>query len=136
VVGYDFLPTFYDLAGGKRPLPDEIDGVSIRPLLADPQSATIERSAGALFFHRPRRLMSAIRQGDYKLMVYWSPTGDVRQRILYRVNPNPHEKDPGITAEQPELADKLQRQLLAYLKSVNATMPSAKSRRKALKSGA
>lgn len=133
VVGYDFLPTFYDLAGGKEPLSDEIDGVSIRPLLVNPQSATIERSGGALFFHRPRRLMSAIRQGDYKLMVFWAPTGKVRQRDLYRVNPDPREEAPGITSDQPELADKLQRQLLTYLKSVNAKMPTAKPKRKAKK---
>lgn len=118
-VGYDFLPTFYELAGGRGRLTDEIDGVSIRPLLSNPQ-APIYRPDNSLFFHRPRRRFSAIRQGDYKLMLFWRPDGEIRSRELYRVNPDPREQGRDIADKETDKANDLQATLLAYLKSVGA----------------
>lgn len=60
VVGYDFLPTFYNLAGGHAPLADTIDGVSLAELFADPNGNDFDRPGKAVFFHRPRRGVSAI----------------------------------------------------------------------------
>ena len=118
-VGYDFLPTFYHLAGGRGRLTDEIDGVSIRPLLSNPQ-ASIHRPQDSLFFHRPRRRFSAIRQGDYKLMLFWRPDGKIRSRELYRVNPDPREQGRDIADKETNKANALQTTLLAHLKSVGA----------------
>ena len=59
VAGYDFLATFYDLAGGEGPLTEEVDGVSIRPLLTNPGAVLIDRPKNTLFFHRPSRRFSA-----------------------------------------------------------------------------
>jgi arylsulfatase A-like enzyme len=118
-VGYDFLPTFYRLAGGRGPLTDEIDGVSIASLLSNP-NVSIDRPQNSLFFHRPRRRFSAIRQGDYKLMLFWTPNGKARSRELYNVNPDPREEGRDIAGKEKRRADDLQNTLLAHLKSVNA----------------
>ena len=122
-VGYDFLPTFYDLAGGRVQLTKEIDGVSIRPLLSNPR-ASINRPQNALFFHRPRRKFSAIRQGDYKLMLFWTPDGRIRSRELYRVNPDPREEGRNIADEETGKAIALQAALLEHLKLVDAEKPT------------
>jgi arylsulfatase A-like enzyme len=118
-VGYDFLPTFYRLAGGRGRLTDEIDGVSIAPLLSNPD-VSIDRPQNSLYFHRPRRRFSAIRQGDYKLMLFWTPAGRVRSRELYHVNPDPREAGRNIADKEKEKANDLQTILLAHLKAVGA----------------
>jgi arylsulfatase A-like enzyme len=124
VVGYDFLPTFYDLAGGRGELTAEIDGVSIRPLFRDPETS-IDRPEHALFFHRPLRQSSAIRQGKHKLMLFWKPDGTMRSRELYYFNPDPREQGRNITDQEPAKADELEALLRAYLKSVDAEQPGA-----------
>lgn len=135
VAGYDFLPTFYDLAGGKEPLTGEIDGASLRPLLADPAAGTVNRPSGALFFHRPNRKFSAVRQGDHKLMLFWAGDGTVASRELYRVDPNPIEEGHNIADKEFAMADRMQELLLGHLKSVNAETPKplGKQPRKARK---
>ncbi|HUV67939.1 MAG TPA: sulfatase [Sedimentisphaerales bacterium] len=120
VVGYDFLATFYDLAGGRGELTDEIDGVSIRPLLSNPEGASIQRPHGALFFHRPQRKFSAIRQGNHKLMLFWAADGTISSRELYHFNPDPREEERNIADRETDRANDLQAILLAYLKSVDA----------------
>jgi arylsulfatase A len=125
VAGYDLLPTFYDLAGGRSTLPGYVDGVSIMPLLANPSKGEIKRPKGALFFHRPLRLYSAVRQDEYKLMLLWNKQGAVRGRELYRVNDDPREKGHDIAAGNPAKADELQKLLIGYLKEVGAYHPPA-----------
>ena len=124
VVGYDFLPTFHDLAGGRGALTDEIDGVSISPLLGKPNTAKIGRPHDALFFHRPGRGFSAIRQGNFKLMLFWARNGTIRSRELYQFDPDPREKTRNIAARNPAKAKELEGVLLRYLKSVNAETPA------------
>lgn len=125
VVGYDFLPTFFDLAGGQRnqeALSEDVDGVSIRPLLIDPK-ATIRRKDNAVFFHRPGRGFSAIRQGDHKLLVFWRPNGKVARRELFDLSENPIEEGRDIAGENLPKADAMQATLLAFLQSVSAETP-------------
>ncbi|MDF1814009.1 MAG: sulfatase [Verrucomicrobiales bacterium] len=119
VAGYDFLATFYDLAGGGKPLSAEVDGISFAKLLEDP-AATLERPQKALFFHRPGKRESAVRQGDHKLFVKWHPKGKIISRELYQIEPDPREQGHDIAASHPEKADAMQSLLLDYLKSVNA----------------
>lgn len=128
VAGYDFLSTFYDLAGGSAPLPGEIDGVSFKPLLSNPD-APLRRPDDALFFHRPQRQASAIRSGDYKLKLVWNRNGAIASRHLYRVDPDPREQGRDISADDPQRADRLQAMLLAHVKSVEAT-PTPATRKK------
>jgi len=124
VAGYDFLPTFHDLAGGGEALTREIDGVSLRPLFGEPAGAKLRRPHDALFFHRPGRGFSAIRQGEYKLMVFWAPNGEVRRRALYQFTPDPREEGRDVAAREPAKAKELEGVLLAYLKSVRAETPA------------
>jgi arylsulfatase A-like enzyme len=125
VVGYDFLPTFYDLAGGeggREALTEDVDGVSLRPLFQDP-TATISRKDNTLFFHRPGRGVSAIRQGGHKLMVFWRPNGTIARRALYDIGENPVEEGRDTASKDQQKADAMEKTLLAFLKSVNAETP-------------
>ena len=130
VAGYDFLPTFYDLAGGTKSLGAEIDGVSFRPVLMNPEQAGIAR---ALIFHRPGKFESAIRHGDHKLFVKWNAKGEVDSTELYQLDPNPTEEGRDLKAGQLQTAAELQKRLLGYLESVNAEKPKPRAPRKGRK---
>jgi arylsulfatase A-like enzyme len=130
VVGYDFLPTFYQLAGGSIDLGKEIDGVSLKPLLHEPEQGSLQRPSGALYFHRPGRRESTIRKGDFKLRLIWDDRGSVVGRELYQVDANPTEEGFDIARKEPARADALQKQLLDYLVSVDAEKVKAAKKRK------
>jgi arylsulfatase A-like enzyme len=122
VAGYDFLPTFYDLAGGRKPLPDEIDGGSFRTLLENGGVGEVQRSLDGLVFHRPKRKadpQSAIRAGDWKLMILWKTRNRPRQRLLFNVAEDIGEQHD-LSKQQPEKADQLERRLINYLREVEA----------------
>ena len=126
VVGYDFLPTLYDLAGGKggHELTQDVDGVSFRKLFDDPSVTELGRPNDAIFFHRPGRGFSAIRRGDHKLMVFWRADGTVARRELCHVGANPREEGRDIANEQKPTADAMETILLEFLESVDAEKPS------------
>lgn len=127
VAGYDFLPTFFDLAGGTGSLGDEIDGASFKALLHKPNTKSLTRPNDALIFHRPRRLESAIRQGRHKLFVKWTPQGRIAATELYDVDPNPTEEGRNLAAENPGKVGALREQLLGYLGSVDAEKPKPRN---------
>lgn len=120
VAGYDFLPTFYELAGGNGVLGAEIDGGSFVPLLRNPAQGRVKRARDGLIFHRPRRLFSVVRQGPYKLMVHWNRKDEIVSRELYRLDADPREDMRGIAEEKPEVAASLERLLRDYLDQVDA----------------
>ena len=79
--------------------------------------ANFKRPQKALFFHRPvRRNFSAIRQGDYKLMLYWKD-GAIDRHELYQVS-NPIEEGNEITSDNPDLQNF--NRLVAHLYLVGA----------------
>jgi arylsulfatase A-like enzyme len=135
VVGYDFLPTFYALAGGKDRLSDEIDGGSFASLLHNPKQDGVERPRNALIFHRPRQLFSAVRQGPYKLMVHWSPKSEIVSRELYHVDIDPREETRDIAESRPAVVSSLEAFLLEYLSEVDAEKPSDVRRQNPRKKG-
>ncbi|QGJ71356.1 N-acetylgalactosamine 6-sulfate sulfatase (GALNS) [Planctomycetales bacterium 10988] len=123
VAGYDFLPTFYDLIGGdKAAIPQDVDGVSFLPLLRGRDDA-FERPQGMLFFHRPQRLYSAVRNDQYKLFIHWLRNGKPRSVSLFDVRANPTEEGHDLMKERPEIAESMQESLMSYLESVDAEMP-------------
>ena len=127
VVGYDFLATFYDIAGGeggRESLTNDVDGVSFRKLFDNPSVTMLGRPDDAVFFHRPGRRFSAIRQGDHKLMVFWRDDGTVSRHELYHVGENPIEQGRDIANEHKPKADAMEATLLAFLKSMGAETPS------------
>jgi arylsulfatase A-like enzyme len=135
VAGYDFLPTFHQLAGGKRKgLTSEVDGVSFARLFKNPM-AELKRPQGALLFHRPRRLMSAVRQGSDKLFVTWKPTGGVDAMALHDVGRDPREtEERDRSANEPERTQELFKILSMHLDAVDAERPKpAKRKRKTQK---
>ena len=122
VTGYDLLPTLYDLAGGTRPLPAEVDGGSFRSVLEHGGIGSVKRTLGGLVFHRPKNRRdpsSAIRVGDYKLLLQYATQRRPRARMLFDLADDPLEARD-LSDGQGGKADELERMLLGYLKSVGA----------------
>ncbi len=121
----DLLPTFYDLAGGREALPADIDGGSLRPLLENAGEGTVRRAFPALVFHRPQlRNMphSAIRAGDWKLVVHWAAPWEPARRELYDLAHDVGETND-LSGTMPEKTSELYELLISYLKSVDAEVP-------------
>lgn len=120
---YDLLPTFYELVGGEAALISSIDGLSLLPLLRKPETASLERRpAPGLVFHRPlwrQQSHSALRTGDYKLVLTWQGPWKIKQRELFNLAEDIGETTNLIEA-MPEKADQMTDALINYLKSVNA----------------
>ena len=114
----DFLPTVAGLTG--NPVPEGVDGRSMLPLLADPDSPGPERT---LIWHYPFNVKvshpdhgqplsphSAIRVGDHKLI--WNWHGRLE---LYDIPTDPGE-ERDLAGEKPQLAQQLHARLKAWLR--------------------
>lgn len=119
VAGWDFLPTFVDLAGGdKKAVPENRDGGSLRLLFENSGKGRIDRPVEGLVFHFPDFqgvTMSAIRLGDYKLLKDWE-TGKIH---LYNLVDDLGETRD-LAPKMPKKVNELYRKLMNYLDSVNA----------------
>lgn len=125
VVGYDLLPTFFDLAGGKFPLPGDIDGGSIMPLFSNPVNGVVKRPLDELIFHHPGALSSAIRQGPYKLFVTWNQEGEIESRALYNLEADVVENTKSnLATTKTSKTNEMEKILLNYLKLVDAKNPT------------
>jgi len=123
VTGWDLLPTFYDLAGGTGKLPQKVDGGSMRELLIKSGNGQIVRPVEGLVFHRPthrnnRPGHSAIRLDKYKLLLFWTKDGEIARRELYDLSRDIGEQND-LSEEMPRKTQKLQEQLLQYLREVD-----------------
>lgn len=130
VVLYDLLPTFYELAGGRDALPKDVDGVSLCPLFKTPTQVSIQRPTPGLVFHRPgfnKQSHSAIRQGDYKLVLTWSGPWQIQRRELFDLSKDIGETK-NLASELPEKTEEMTQALIAYLKSVDAETSGAKKK--------
>lgn len=117
VVSTDLFATVQEVAGapGKGN-----DGLSLVPLLRDP-GAKLPRTE--LFFHYPHYYattspVSAIRSGYWKLLKYYEDG----HTELYQLDADMVEAKDQSKA-QPELSRKLEQQLDAWLKEVDANLP-------------
>lgn len=127
VAAYDLLPTFYGLAGGREPLPEEIDGGDLGPLLRGGGAGVeIRRATPGLVFHRPLagRRDSVLRQGDWKLTLTWSGPWQIASLELYDLTADIGEMN-NLAASMPDKAAAMEAALVGYLESVNAEMVSA-----------
>ena len=127
VSGYDLLPTFFELAGGKGELSDELDGGSFVSLFSKPSQDRITRRPGALIFHRPKRSTSAVRQGDYKLLATLGQDGAVSSTQLFNVRAD-HVEHENLALVMPDRERQLRSLLLEYLAEVRD--PSANIRKR------
>jgi uncharacterized sulfatase len=119
-ISYDFYPTFVDLAGGSLPKNQTIDGLSLRPLLAQ-SDAKLGREA--LHWHYPHyhhdRPASSIRERDWKLIEYLDGSGDVE---LYHISSDIGESKNLADEKKGRVAD-LKRKLQSWRLDVLARMP-------------
>lgn len=122
VTSDDFFPTFAELLGEKN-LPDDIDGVSLMPLLK--QQSGIDREY--ICWHYPHyhhlgyKPAGAIRQGNYKLIEWFeeSKTGKEKPYQLFNVENDPSEVND-LKEYLPELAEELFEKLKAWRKKLGA----------------
>ncbi|MEM9657195.1 MAG: sulfatase [Planctomycetota bacterium] len=119
-ISYDFFPTFVELAGGKLPANQTIDGLSLKPLFQRP-AAQLAREA--LHWHYPHyhhdRPASSIRNRRWKLIDYLDGTGDVE---LYDLTTDLSETN-NLVREQPRRTNQLQSELSSWRNRVLARMP-------------
>ena len=127
VAGYDFLPTFYDLAGGKAKLSDELDGGSFVALFSNPETDSVKRPIEGLIFSRPRQGMAAIRAGKWKLLAEINAKREILSSQLFNVVEDiAEEKDR--SSAQPDKAKQLHARLKTYLETVVDPSPTMKRR--------
>jgi arylsulfatase A-like enzyme len=120
VISYDFYPTMLEMAGLQNPPGNEIDGEPLTPLLQRPDAGL---GREALYWHYPHYYhttgpVSAIRQGDWKLLEYLED-GHLE---LYHLSQDVGEKD-NRAAELPQKARQLHGRLKAWREEVQAQMP-------------
>jgi arylsulfatase A-like enzyme len=114
VTGWDILPTLSDLAGNSKPLPPNLDGTSIRPLLESGNEGKFKREEEELVFHYFGKPHSAIRAGDYKLIKFWN----LKKLELFNLKDDPGElKD--ISQSMPGKVKELEEKLISYLEKVH-----------------
>ena len=119
-ISYDFYPTFVDLAHGKLPTGQTIDGRSLIPLLTD---ANARLARNTLHWHYPHyhhdRPASSIRERDWKLIEYLDGTGDVE---VYNLAEDIGETN-NLVKENPGRAADLKKKLNQWRQQVIARMP-------------
>ena len=123
----DFYPTLCQFAGIKPNSKQHIDGVSILPLLKNP-NYQIKRHA--LYWHYPLdkphflggRSSGAVRKGDWKLIEYF----DTGQKELYNLAEDLSEEN-NLTGTNPEKVAELHGLLKAWRKEVRAKIPGGQS---------
>jgi len=130
VAGYDFLPTFYELAGGKGKLSEELDGGSFVTLFTDPESGSVKRPVDGLIFSRPRLGQAAIRAGKWKLLAEINSKREIQSAKLFNVVDDIAEEFD-LSATQTDKAMYLEERLNNYLETVVDPSPTMKRRKKA-----
>ena len=130
VAGYDFLPTFYELAGGKGKLSEELDGGSFVTLFSDPETDSVKRPIEGLVFSRPRQGMAVIRTGQWKLLAKVNAKREIQSAKLFNVVEDIAEK-LDLSATQADKAKQLHTRLKTYLENVVDPSPTMKRRKNA-----
>ncbi|NQT18001.1 MAG: sulfatase-like hydrolase/transferase [Planctomycetes bacterium] len=122
VVSTDFYPTILEMAAleGNADHNADVDGVSLVPLLEDPQ-AKLDRDA--IYFHYPHYYrtttpVSSVRAGDWKLLEFH----EEMHVELYNLREDPSETRD-LADQIPDRADDLRRRLHAWREKVDAQMP-------------
>lgn len=124
VTGCDILPTLTELAGVAGPLPREVEGGSLVPVLRDPAGQVpVVRPREELVFHFPHYDLgnggpaTAILVGREKLVRSYE-TGS---RRLFDLENDPGERHD-LAAQRPERVAELTARLDRYLREINAQL--------------
>ena len=124
VITVDYYPTILEIAGvgGDASHNTEVDGLSLTPVLGDP-NASLNRDA--LYWHYPHyhpggsTPHSAIRAGDWRLVEFFEDG----QSELYNLNDDIGEAND-LAGEMPEKVAELKAKLAAWREEVGAQMPT------------
>jgi hypothetical protein len=121
VVGYDFYPTFCELAGVQKELPDTIEGGSITHLLRG-DDKPVTRPRKELVFHFPHYQgdtpHSALLLDGWKIIHFYE-TGETH---LFDLADDIAERRD-LAEQKPEIAGAMKQKLFAYLTEIDAQMP-------------
>jgi len=118
VAQWDYLTTMHDLVGSTAALPDDLDGVSLRPILEQGNDGQLAKRDTGLVFHFPAFYtvpITSYRDGDYKLMRHLN-TGEIK---LFNVARDMGESND-LSKTMPEKTADMVRKLDAYLEKVGA----------------
>ena len=118
VAQWDYLTTIHDLAGSKTELPNDLDGISLRPVLENGNQGELAERDTGLVFHFPAHYtvpITAYRNGDYKLMRQLN-SGELK---LFNVVDDMGEQHD-LAKEMQEKTAEMVRALDAYLEKVGA----------------
>ncbi len=111
---FDILPTLIDLIGLEAPEDVEFDGVSLKPLLENPETHWPDRT---LFIHN-QRLMFPEKHKDFQVLTEeWRLEGR-EQRELYHIRNDPGQKT-NVADQHPDLVAELTRKYEAWWEDVS-----------------
>jgi hypothetical protein len=99
-VQWDFLSTFHDLSGSTAPLPEGVDGGSLRDVFAKGNKGVVERSAPGIIHHYTchyHPAISSIIIGDYKLMRHLN-SGEIK---LFNIKTD-YREEHDLASKMPE----------------------------------
>lgn len=117
IVQWDFLPTFHDLSGSKVPLPEGIDGGSLRDVFTQGNSGVVNRAAPGIVHHYPCHYhppISSIIIGDYKLMRHLN-SGELK---LFNIRTD-YQEQVDLAVAMPGRAESMDAMRANYVKEVD-----------------
>jgi hypothetical protein len=123
--GVDLFPTFAALAGVKEALPKGVEGGSLVPVLMNSGVGTVQRPREEFVVHFPhydkdtQGPASSILLGNYKLTRLYE-TGQLK---LFDLSTDVVEHND-LAKQMPEKVAELDARMTAYLKEINAQMPT------------
>ena len=121
VVGYDFLPTFVDLAGGSVEKLRDIDGATITPLLKGKGDRKLAKRF--LYFHYPHHRNTAphsvVLQGDLKYFRFYEQPGS---HYLYNLKYSIGETE-NIAAQNKTVVARFAKEMDRYHTAIKACLP-------------
>ncbi len=115
VAGWDLLPTFCELAGGKKSI-GNLDGGSFANVLKNNGKGVVERTNKAFFFHRFAKAYphSAVIMGDYKLIKFWK----TNKLEMYNISKDLGELNDISNVEKTKVKE-LESTLMSYIAKHN-----------------
>jgi arylsulfatase A-like enzyme len=118
VAQWDYLTTMHDLSGSSTPLPDDLDGISLRPVLEKGNEGRLAKRDTGMVFHFPAYYtvpITSYRDGDFKLMRHLN-TGEVK---LFNVAEDMGESKD-LSKTMPKKTTDMIERLDTYLEKVGA----------------
>ncbi len=118
VAQWDYLTTMHDLVGSNVALPDDLDGISLRPVFENGNKGKLAERDTGFVFHFPAHYtvpITAYRKGDYKLMRHLN-SGEIKLFNVVSDMGETNDLANGLPAKTAEMV----RDLDAYLEKVGA----------------